>query len=256
MSDHLIAILGFNKQDRVDRCAASVRETLPADLCENCDPILLDNGQTELTAPEGFRRIAAYPSSHGGFTAGFNVLLRGAGRYSEGPPATVTVLNDDLTVEPGCLAAMIAAAQEEGVGMAFPMQVSMSNPRVIICGGTGKAYPAGEHKTGIRGERWGKRERCRWMPFAAVTIAARTLELVGLLDDNMRLWFSDSDYCIRTRLAGLDLVYLGEGAVVRHEMSAAIRETMDDRGRWRQMAEDRCAFERKWSGTILAEYSV
>jgi GT2 family glycosyltransferase len=164
-------------------------------------------------------------------------------------------LNDDLELEPGCLAAMLAEVDKPRVGMTFPMQVAMHNPQLIICGGTGSAYPAGQHKGGLRGQAWREPTPVRWMPFAAVAFNLDMVRDIGLPDDTMRLWFSDSDYCIRARLQGWHLLYLGDGAVVRHEQSASIN-AMDTGERERAFLRDQTAFARKWGGGILSEYSV
>jgi GT2 family glycosyltransferase len=251
MKPHLIGILGFNSQERLDRCLASVLTTMPPD---ECDVVVVDNS-TEPLKIAADARVYSWPVRHitgGGFTAALRWFLEMAAADGR---LTATFLNDDLLVEPSCLGLMLSAAEEPRVGVACPMQVAMHSPQVIVCGGTGKAYPGGVHKTGTRGLHW--RERCdaRWMPFAAVTFSMQALRDVGLPDDNMALWFSDSDYCIRCRLAGYRVVYLGEQAVVRHEVSASCN-AMDPVDRRTRFVSDMLAFKRKWGGGILKEYST
>ena len=245
---HLVGILGFNNQARVDKCVASVLADLPPD----SRVVLVDNGVNQLEAPPGCEYMPVNFQTHGGFTAALRLFLCDA---LAGDYTTATFLNDDLALEPGCLAAMIAKAQEQGVGLAFPMQVDMYNPQVIICGGTGAAYPAGIHKVGQRGVVPAPVEDTRWMPFAAVTFSMRAVEDVGLPDPNMTIWFSDSDYCLRARLQGWRIISLGETAVVRHEHSAAVKEMQED-DRRHAFEADQTAFARKWGGGLLAEYST
>lgn len=247
-SSHLIGILGYNSQERLDRCAASVLATMP----EGCDVVNVDNSTEPLRPPEGVEEWPVRGTTRGGFTAALRVFLA---RACVGGYATATFLNDDLETEPGCLAAMIAAAQEPRVGLACPMQVAMHSPQTIICGGTGPAYPAGIHKIGNRGLHWRERKDVRWMPFAAVAFALDAVRDIGQPDDSMGLWFSDSDYCIRARLHGWRVVYLGEAAVVRHEMSASVNQ-LHPEARRVQFIADQLAFSRKWGGTIQDEYST
>lgn len=245
---HLVGILGFNNQARVDKCIASVL----ADLPEDTTVVLFDNGVNPLASPPGCEYVPTHWQTRGGFTPALRLFLQTAN--AEGCD-TATFLNDDLQLEPGCLAAMIAKAQEQGVGLAFPMQVDMYNPQVVICGGTGAAYPAGIHKGGQRGVVPAPVEDTRWMPFAAVTFSMRAVEDVGLPDPNMTIWFSDSDYCLRARLQGWRIISLGETAVVRHEHSAAVKEMQEDTRR-HAFEADQTAFARKWGGGLLAEYST
>lgn len=245
---HLVGILGYKSQPALDRCAASVLSDMPDDT----SLIIVGNGPDPLLQPPGTVAHYVHDQTHGGFTAGLNWFLAHARTLL---CDTATFLNDDLELEPGCLRAMIVAAEEPGVALACPMQVAMCTPSIIICGGTGAAYPAGMHRQGQRGAAWGKAEDVRWMPFAAVTFNLRAVADIGQADNNMTLWFSDSDYCIRARLHGYRVRYLGDGAVVRHEQSASIN-TMDEDDRRIRFTADQLAFHRKWGGGILADYST
>lgn len=259
---HPVAILAFNSSARALRCARSI---IAGGLPDGAALQILDNGRDEKV------NLSALPAEHvvryrdiagetrGGFTAALRWFLLEALR--EGA-TTATFLNDDIVLNQGCLAAMIDAAQEPGVGVACPMQTALHNDRVVICGGTGAAYPAGIHRTGPRGGGdIDQRRGVRWMPFAAVTINMDAVRDVGLPDRNMRTWFSDSDYCIRCRLAGWAVLYLGASAIIRHEQSAAIRATWPEgdksaqERRRRAFVADMTAFARKWGGQILDEYS-
>lgn len=246
---HLVGILGYNSQPRLDKCAASVLADMPPD----SSLIIVDNGKEPLLQPPGAVAYYVRDATKGGFTAALRWFLRRA--LDEGCE-TATFLNDDLFLEPGCLAAMIkCAAEEPAIGVVAPMQVAMSNSQIVICGGTGRAYPAGIHKQGQRGIAWRAAQDCRWMPFAAVTFNMEAVRDIGLPDPNMQLWFSDSDYCIRARLHGFRVRYLGEQAVVQHEQSAAIN-TMDQEARAVRFTADMLAFKRKWGGDILTDYST
>lgn len=245
---HLVGILGYNDQARLDKCATSLLANLPEDTAV----WLVDNGSTPLRTPDGLTAHYVAAQTGGGFTAALRWFLTQA-RILQ--CETATFCNDDLEFEPGCLARMIETALEPRVGVACPMQVAMHNPQVIICGGTGAAYPGGMHRTGQRGISWREARDARWMPFAAVTFNMAALLDIGMPDAEMTLWFSDSDYCIRARLAGYRVVYLGEQAVVRHEQSASVNR-MEDEARRLRFVLDQTAFRRKWGGGILQEYST
>ncbi|HOD20633.1 MAG TPA: glycosyltransferase [Candidatus Fermentibacter daniensis] len=247
---HLIGILGFGSQGRVNTCAASLATDKPADSAI----WLVNNGADPLAPPAACDYVVhIHEQTRGGFTEALRVFLRQAQTML---CQTATFLNDDLTMEPGCMQAMIDyATQEPHVALVNPMQADAYNPEVIICGGTGPAYPAGIHKVGQRGMQPAPVEDVRWMPFCATTFNLAAVQDIGMPDPNMRIWFSDSDYCLRARLHGWRVVHLGEQGVVRHEHSASVN-AMDPAARERQFLADQAAFERKWGGGLLAEYST
>ncbi len=247
---HLIGILGYNNQERVNKCAASVREQLPLDT----QLWLIDNSAAPLDPPPGCDYVRwVRDQTRGGFTESLRAFLRMA---QDNECKTATFLNDDLTMEPGCLHAMLGyATQEPHVALVNPMQVDAYNPQVVICAGTGPAYPAGIHKVGERGRVPAPIEDVRWMPFCAVTFNLAAVRDIGFPDPNMRIWFSDSDYCLRARLHGWRVVSLGDKGIVRHEHSASVN-AMDQKVRERAFLADQTAFERKWGGGLLAEYST
>jgi GT2 family glycosyltransferase len=141
-----------------------------------------------------------------------------------------------------------------GAGIACPMQVDMAVPDRVIMGGTMQAYPAGIHRIGTREQitAMGPRDY-PWLPFCVAAFHPAMIQEVGLPDANLRMWFSDSDYAIRARQAGWR-VMLDPRAVVRHEHSAAVTEhrgpDLD-----RVFVMDQSAFQRKWGGATLEEYS-
>ena len=247
---HLIGILGFNSQERVNKCAASVAEQKPPD----AQLWLIDNSDAPLAPPPGCDYVRyVRDQTRGGFTAALRVFLRIA---QDNECKTATFLNDDLTMEPGCLKAMLDySTQEPHVGLVNPIQVDAYNPQVVICAGTGPAYPAGIHKVGQRGVVAAPVEDVRWMPFCATTFVMEAVRDIGLPDPSMAIWFSDSDYCLRARLHGWRVVSLGDKGIVRHEHSASVN-AMDQKVRERKFLQDQTAFERKWGGQLLAEYST
>lgn len=259
----IIGVLAWKNPERLARCLRSILATLPPD--EVCRVEVWNNAPDSVgPQPEGVGVYNVNEQTRGEFTAALRAFLTHA--RARGAACAIWC-NDDLEFEPGCLSAMVAECRNNPrAAIVAPMQVAMHNPGIIICGGTGRAYPAGEHKTGQRGQVWRERRTVRWMPFAATAFnlagAPSPVDDIGLPDGNLRLWFSDSDYCIRARLAGYEVVYLGEAAVVRHEQNASInaeRKAAEAsaapdplRDRW---VLDQATFARKWGGQQLEEYS-
>ena len=115
---HLIGILGFNSQERVNKCVASIGAQKPADSAI----WLINNGVEPLAPPSACNYVVhIHEQTRGAFTEALRVFLRQAQTML---CQTATFLNDDLTMEPGCMQAMIDyATQEPHVGLVNPMQV-------------------------------------------------------------------------------------------------------------------------------------
>jgi GT2 family glycosyltransferase len=118
-------------------------------------------------------------------------------------------------------------------------------------GGTMECYPAGIHRTGIRGKHYLKNCDYPWLPFCVVAFNPETVTEIGLLDGMLKMWFSDSDYSIRVRATGKSVTLVAD-AFVRHEQSAAVNATRSDKLD-RQFIMDRAYFEHKYGGQILEE---
>lgn len=236
-----VYVIGFNRQDRVDRCLESIPDRY--------EKILLDNGTEPLTAPAHVERHVTGP---GMFTQAFNFALKDAIRHN----ATPIVLNDDLALEEDCIESMLQSLTE-GAGVVAPMQVSMDNPDTVIFAGTGPAYTeqgGGIHRIGRRSDdSILQRADYKWLTFAAVAIHPECLRDTGLLDPRFDMWFSDSDWCIRAIQHGWRCEYNPE-AVVRHENHAATDEKPNA---WHRLhfLRDRSIFAQKWGGEVLRTYS-
>ena len=235
----IVYVIGYNSQERVDRAMASIPNKY--------DKILIDNGSHELSHMGVVTYIRTGPAY---FTSAFNFAVTHAMEHGAIP----IICNDDIVLEDGCIDAIVAEI-EDGAGIVCPMQVDMAVPDRVIMGGTGPAYPAGKHLTGARAGFSGKAD-FPWLPFCVVGLNPRMVEEIGLLDHNLQMWFSDSDYAIRARLAGWRCMLLKDTAV-RHEQSATVGEVRRERCAEldRIFVLDQAHFTRKWGGGILKEYS-
>ena len=233
MMNPRIYIIGFNSQKRVNRAFKSI----PA----KYQRILLDNGNVALKVPDG---VEHYVTGPGMFTEAFNWALRDAMEHDSIP----VICNDDIVFEDGCIDLLVSEI-EHGAGLACPIQVDMALPNNIVMGGTMQAFPGGIHRTGIRGKHYLTKRDYPWLPFCVVAVNPELIREIGYLDKNLKMWFSDSDYSIRARMAGWSVMLLPD-AVVRHEQSAAVRAVGSDDMQL-QFIMDRTYFETKWGGQIL-----
>jgi len=230
-----IYIIGFNNQKRMVRAFNSIPERYQR--------ILIDNGSIALKAPPG---VECFVTGPGMFTNAFNWALRDAMDHNSIP----IICNDDIVFEDGCIDLLLAEI-EKGAGLACPVQVDMALPDNIIMGGTMQCYPAGIHRTGIRGKHFLENLDYPWLPFYVVALNPEVVKEIGYPDANLKMWFSDSDYSIRVRATGRS-VMLVANAFVRHEQSASIVAAKSEKME-QQFIMDRAYFEHKYDGHILEE---
>jgi len=241
----ILYVLAYRSNDRVKRLLSS-----PG--LGGIDVIVVDND------PGGDKPITEGPvilqGPGGGFTPGFNFALRHfMDNYNDGNYVPI-ILNDDLELEDGFIDAMIKPIAEENVGIVAPMQVQMDNPAMVICGGFGAAYPSGQHKAGLRGDSSIKREFSRWVTFCAVAINPAVVKEIGYLDNWMKMYYSDSDYCMRAYDAGFKLLF-EPAAVVRHENHGASVEFLKERLSTRKLIMDKWYFDNKWGERVKTHLS-
>jgi len=191
----------------------------------------------------------------GGFTPGFNACLRHYRANYDHNEYLPVILNDDVTLEAGCIEAMVAPiADDATIGIVAPMQVDMKNPAMVICGGFGAAYPAGQHKSGLRGDPSIKREFSRWVTFCAVAINPSLIDDIGYLDEWMKMYYSDSDYCFRAQEAGYKMLF-EPAAILRHENHGASAEFLHERAATRKLIWDKWHFDNKWAERVKVHLS-
>jgi GT2 family glycosyltransferase len=179
---------------------------------EGVDVIVVDNASTDGTA-EAVTGVELIRNDENlGYAGGMNVGIRAA--LERGADA-VLLLNNDVEVEPGAVAALAAAAG--GAGAVCPVVVFADDPdRVWYAGADfdpGRGYQ-GRHRTTVDG---GETER---ICGAAVLIPRETIERIGAFDEALFAYVEDADWSLRARATGLPLRVVPD-ARVRHKVSAA-----------------------------------
>jgi GT2 family glycosyltransferase len=186
-----------------------------------------------------------------GFTRMCNEILANAG------DEIVCIYNDDIVFEDfeGWTARVTEAIVAHDAAIVAPVQADMKNPQSVIMGRTYAAFPGGMHGTGTRKDNCRDAfEPCKWIPFCAVAFNPRALRVVGLLDEQMCMWFSDSDWCLRARLAGFNVI-LDRGSIILHENHATTGAIEPGSPNAIRFIADQEAFRRKWGGDQLADMS-
>jgi N-acetylglucosaminyl-diphospho-decaprenol L-rhamnosyltransferase len=203
--------------------------------------IVVDNDGTDgltgaLAGAKGTTLIAS--PGNIGYSGGLNLGMAAA------PPSRVTVfLNPDLTLEPGSLAALVAAVDDQRVGAAVPRirddtgetQPSLRREPTVLRS-AGEAL-FGDHWPGrprwfaemVREpERYERSGPVDWATGAALAVPTEMLRELGPWDaERFFLYSEETDYFRRVRAAD-SLVQYVPGAVVRHAQGGSGRSPQLD----------------------------
>ena len=208
-----IILVLYGERDDLDRCVASIEEH-----CSNYRLHIIDNNDVNL-----------------GFTIAVNQgILAGDAPY-------VWLLNQDAVVLKGAQEALIERFNyHEKVGIVGSMQRDHDDHDIIRHGGTQRAFPSGVHKGGrISMGHCRIPEKNTWINFASVMFRREMIRTIGVLDENMFLLYSDSDYCYWARYRGWEVWYEPRSQVL-HRLGGASKSISE----WH--VKDRVAFMSKW----------
>lgn len=163
-----------------------------------------------------------------GFAAGNNIglrfaLARGGGRYS-------WVLNNDTTVPPNALAALVSAAQEDRaagrkIGQYGAKLLYHSHPDTIqAVGGTYNKWLGITREIGNMEKDRGQYDQHAPRPDiligASLFVTVEFLEEVGLLGDDYFLYYEEHDWAVRGRRKGWGLRVVPE-CVIYHKQGVS-----------------------------------
>lgn len=156
------------------------------------------------------------------FAEGNNVGIRHA--LAQGA-VYVLLLNNDTTVDPGLLQALVPAAEAETeVGMVGPKIYYFDQPDLIWSAGGEISFWKGKiHHRGLRqkdSEKFDRVAEVDYLTACALLVKRAVIERVGLLDPEYYIYVEDADWCERARRAGFKLLYV-PGARVWHKVSAS-----------------------------------
>ncbi len=193
-----IVLLNWNRWPDTNACIDSLKRLNYG----NFDIIVVDNDSSD----DSLQRIAeVHPDicllrskSNGGFACGCNIGIHHA---LDAGSDYVWLLNNDTTVEPGTLTAMVNLAESDNrLGAVGSILFHMDKPEKIQAwgGGTINLW------TGRSKHRW-RAGKVDYLTGASMLLRKKVLESVGLLDEQFFMYWEDSDLCFRIRAAGWHL---------------------------------------------------
>jgi hypothetical protein len=200
----------WNRAAELERCLDS--------LSGFAEVIVVDNGSTDGAgerAREGGARVLRFEENRG-FAAAVNAgIAAAAGEW-------VAVLNNDVVLEPGWLAALLGAATEETWFLCGPV-LQAGNPELID--GTWDAVPRSgcpwRVGHGMPASLFAQPRAIRLAPMTAALFRRALFERVGLLEESFESYLEDVDFGLRCSKAGYGGLFVPE-AKSRHAGSATL----------------------------------
>ena len=179
-----VIIPHYGNDEDLNLCTGS----LEADPCIS-DVLVIDNNADNL-----------------GFTKAVN---KGIKHFWKTDNEFVAIVNNDTEIFEGGFSPMIERMNlNPKAGIVCPMAILHSDKDLIQHAGGDQAFPNGIHFSGLRSlDQCSEPARRKWLSFVVVLIRKAAILETGLLDENMFLIASDSDYCYRLRYAGWECWY-------------------------------------------------
>lgn len=225
-ADVAVVVVTYQSAQHLPRLLASLHEEATA---TRLRVVVADNASTDRSlelARADHGVVAVSSGDNVGYAAAINLALRHVD-----PCDAVLVLNPDLTLEPGCIAALRHRLQSSRAGVVVPriltgdgalsssLRYEPSLTRAVgdaFLGGHMPRRPAWLGETLLRREAYAEAHQVDWATGAALLVDRRASLVVGDWDEQFFLYSEETDYFRRTRESGLSVWY-EPGAVVRHD---------------------------------------
>lgn len=205
-----IIILSYLDDKPLARCIQCINQH-----CKDFNLILIDNNVTNK-----------------GWSLGNNF---GA---SQGTSEYIWFLNSDAYCQHNTLHALLDRFRDDRCGAAASQQLDPMNPNLIRYGGSLSFYPYGQHRGGL--VNMGNCDipsRQVWLNGASLLVKRDLFEALKGFNENLFMYYGDSDFSLRVRRAGYDLWYEPESKVLHRLGSSASADGID---------RDKKAFEKYW----------
>ncbi|MEJ1921979.1 glycosyltransferase family 2 protein [Microbacterium sp. KHB019] len=224
-ADVAVVVVTYRNASDIDRLIESLRREATANRLR---VIIADNDSPDdtLSAARAHSDVIAFSSGGNlGYSGGINAAARDAGSAD-----AVLVLNPDIEVEPGAIAAMRSRLDQHGVGVVVPMIVDSAGERTdslrrepsilrglgdALLGGRLRRRPGAFAEMIFVPEVYGAARRVDWATGAALMVSSEAAAAIGEWDERFFLYSEETDYFRRAREAGFTVWY-EPAAVVRH----------------------------------------
>ena len=215
----------YKNRTQLDRClAALAAQDMPV------EPWVHDNSETNLY-----------------FTVAQNLGLKRAMRHGH---EFAVLLTQDCYLRPDAVSKMVAFMRgHPRCAIGGIKQVLAADQDRIIHGGCSTAFPAGRHYAGRKSlGHCAVSARMPWVNGACMVARLEAVVEFGLMDANMRMVGSDSDWCFTARARGWEVWYCAD-AEAAHEVGISARMPPPDI--FAVCRADMVYWRDKWVGTAL-----
>lgn len=201
----------------LEGCLASLAACTP----QAAEVIVCDDGSADASRQVCARWGARWLTSPGPPGRGFaSTINRGVAAAER---RWVFVLNNDTTLDPECIGALVAAGERTGASVVAPVVVSLRNPRILDSAGLG-LWRDGAARPHLHGApRTHAPTHARWLMMpsgAAFLVRADAWRRLGPMDATLGAYLEDADWALRLNRAG-GRILLEPAAVVHHWFSGS-----------------------------------
>ncbi|MGE3841508.1 MAG: glycosyltransferase family 2 protein [Vicinamibacterales bacterium] len=200
-------VLNSNRREDTLQCLASIEASTYRPVAS----IVLDCHSTDGSVEAVNAR---FPDAHvielaenRGYAGNNNVGIRAALHMGA---AWVFVLNEDTILAPDCIEQLIGVGQSRpGIGIVGPLVYHADEPTVIqTAGGRLNSRWEGWH-LGANEPDEGQYSDVRpveWISGCGILVRREAIEAVGVLDERFFIYWEETEWCVRARLAGWDIL--------------------------------------------------
>ncbi len=165
-------------------------------------------------------------ASNLGFAKGNNIGIAQA--LQEGA-RFILLLNNDTIVEPSLLAALLEALQRHpSAGIAGAKIRYFNRPSTLwFAGGVLNDRSGRGRHMGIGEEDRGQYDQERFVDFVTgccLLVRREVIDRIGMLDEEYFAYYEDSDFCLRARRAGFQVVFTPSARLLHKVSGTAVRE--------------------------------
>ena len=220
MKSVLVIVLNWNGWRDTVECLTSLEKLN----YRNFQVVVIDNGSTDdsvLRIRLAFPGVSIIEAKKNlGFAGGCNLGIRHA--LEEGAEY-VWLLNNDTTVDPDALVALVQKAEADPqVGAVGSAIYSAVDPDRLLAWGGGRVnFWLGRSRHFLSSV---PDSEIQFLTGASLLLTRSVLESVGLLDEGFFMYWEDADYCFRLRRASWKLAAAGDSKVWHKEQGSSERK--------------------------------
>jgi len=222
VSDPLVlaVVVNWNGEEVLGPCL----ETLLASTYPNLRVLVVDNDSTDASVAltkERFPSVRVVEmEKNEGYASGVNAGLEAA--REEGAEYAL-LLNNDIELDAGAVGAMVRAASgRERVAFVGPLIYYHDRPDVVwSAGGAVSMWTGNIRHLGLRDRDKGQFTEVVSVDYVtgcAMLASMEAVESVGVMDEGYYMYNEDTDWCVRAREAGYEVLFAPE-ARIWHKVS-------------------------------------